>query len=317
MKVGLTLKDNHPVLTGFFSQSAVMEYLVVENISEWRTIATKCLAPGLGGMRFGKEMGLQIVPAAKKGELLPVAAMKNGMPGWTVPLLRKMWNELGTETYPVPARWKGRSLEHSGEIELVIALAERVLKTDDEDVVNGVLTARNKPVLEPIAEALVLKDAEGVEDLLGSGEAGENGDESGDEDIQEYRELLEELVRAKTSKSTTSVKPVRKRKVQSVETAASGSASGRKIPFRKDSPMTLQESKMYWPPGARYSLDVVRFNRWKVEAPYLPEMVTKVFGGRKQYTQDSSLLFCLRAAWVAYATTNHESIPWDLDEPLD
>eukprot|EP00971_Amphidinium_carterae_P314839 6258529-Amphidinium_carterae.1 len=186
-----------------------------------------------------------------------------------------MWNELPIDAYPVPAKWKGRSLEHSGEIETLTALAERVLKSEHEDVLNGVLAARNKPVLEPIAGALVLKDEESIQELLGVGAADESDAESCEEDLVEYRQLLEELLRARSVKQTASQKTTRKRKVESVASAASGSGHGTKIPFRVDDPMSLQESKKYWPPGARPSLDVVRFNRWKVEAPYLPEMVTK------------------------------------------
>eukprot|EP00971_Amphidinium_carterae_P348124 6490333-Amphidinium_carterae.2 len=316
MKVGLAVRDKHPVLTGFFSEGAVMEYIVVENIAEWRTIGTRCIAPGLEGMQFLKEQGLQIVLAEKKGQMLPVGAIKNGMRGWTVPLLRKMWSELDVGSYPIQSKWKGKSLQDSGEIEIMTALTERVLKTDDTEVLSSVMSARNRPLLEPVADAIVLKDAESLDDLLGNGAADDSGAESGAEDLQEYRELLKEVVRAKTMKQAASVKTGRKRKAQTAGSTATGSASGQRIPFRKESPMSLQESKTYWPPGAKASLDIVRFNRWKVEAPYLPEMVTKVFGGRKQYSQDQSLLHCLRAAWVAYASSTGEIIPWDLDEAL-
>eukprot|EP00971_Amphidinium_carterae_P332434 6466597-Amphidinium_carterae.1 len=267
-------------------------------------------------MQFLKDQGLQIVPADRKSQTLPVSAIKNGMRGWTVPLLRRMWGELDVESFPVPSKWKGVSLADSGEVEIMTALTERVLKTDSADVLSQVLSSRNKPLLEPVADAIVLKDAESLDDLLGAGASNESGVESDGEDMQEYRELLEEVVRAKTSKQAPAVKTVRKRKAPAAESASTTSATGRSIPFRADSPMTLQQSKAYWPPGARASLDIVRFNRWKVEAPYLPEMVTKVFGGRKQYSQDESLLYCLRAAWIAYASSSGESIPWDLDETL-
>eukprot|EP00971_Amphidinium_carterae_P288106 5719740-Amphidinium_carterae.1 len=79
MKVGLALRDKNPVLTGFFGEGAAMEYLVVENIADWRTIPCKCLGPGVGNVKFVKDMGMQIVPGEKKGQMLPEVAMKNGM----------------------------------------------------------------------------------------------------------------------------------------------------------------------------------------------------------------------------------------------
>eukprot|EP00971_Amphidinium_carterae_P330069 6462923-Amphidinium_carterae.2 len=133
MKVGLSKRDGHAVLSGFFEPTSEMEYLCVKDISDWRTMPTKCLAPGIANLQFLREQGLQIVPGEKKGVALPVCAMHCGMPGWTVPLLKRLWRELPLEMYPIPARWKGRSVEDSGESEIMSALAERVLKTDCED----------------------------------------------------------------------------------------------------------------------------------------------------------------------------------------
>ena len=184
------------------------------------------------------------------------------------------------------------------------ALAKSCLKNATEDVIASVLGARNVNPTDSVVNETVVENPEELAD-------------DSDASLQlEEAEMLEEL---STDLVSARARAAMQRPAQSERITSRG--WGRRphtlptlsaLPFRNDRPLSFQEAKNYFPPGAVPTLELVRFQRWKVGAPYMPKFVTKVFGGREGLTQDESLRRVLSAAWQAYTASSGEQCPFQL-----
>eukprot|EP00971_Amphidinium_carterae_P135521 2685093-Amphidinium_carterae.1 len=301
-----------PCLGQLLDSGRDVEWIGVTDPALWKAVTLQVGTPGsqwpveAGG---GTVKSLVILPPASRAEGLLQHSLRKGLKGWGLQLMRKLvtyTGKSGSTSVEASASHTTR-VESLTEAEAIRLLCRSILKEETDDVVEHVLAARER---EPAGSTFVASALEEVDALCA--DLGSDDEPELHQDLADYRQTVERI----TARRDTSQLHRKHKQVKTSRTTSSSS----QVPVDHidwaGAPMGLEEARRLSPPECTIFKEQTYHQRWKISAPWLDQVHSCVFHGRKGLSENDALRSVLCKAWSAYSRKTGTPCPHQLDTPL-
>eukprot|EP00971_Amphidinium_carterae_P234024 4644059-Amphidinium_carterae.1 len=309
--------QNTPVVMRLLPDDSELQFVCVEDWQQFKCTPLRCLPAGHDKWKESATMGGLLVFPAGKGDDLIQVAVKRGLPGWTQPQLKRLYHELATaqvdseKSTPTTAEVDDAMLPLD---ELLKGVARRVIKHIDASALDEIVRAHDD---DEAADLIALSAMLDLDEISATKESVDENEEEWDADLDDYIHQVEAARTKVARKAAAKPKPTQKRESKTKKTPELPTAQS-PIPWRVDGPpLSAAEVEQWLPPNSTLTHETTWYNRFKLSAPYLSRMLTKVYSERTGYSSDQALFYCIAGGWRAYASSNGGAeAPFPLDMPL-
>eukprot|EP00971_Amphidinium_carterae_P147339 2919895-Amphidinium_carterae.1 len=267
----------HPVVSRLLPDGSDLEFVCVEDWHQFKCTPLRCLPAGHDKWKeAGTDRGLIVHPAGRGDDLITVA-VKRGLPGWTQPQIKRLNQEIAAGK--VDSEKSTLSGAHVDEAmlpldELLQCVAKKVIKNIDSAGLAEVVNAHDDD--DDAADLIALSAMLDLDEISAAKESADDDEELWDADLDEYVHAVE-VARTKVAKSAAArPKTAQKRESKSKKSPVPSTTQDL-IPWRADGPpMTVAEVEKWLPPNSTLTHETTWYHRFKLSAPYLRQMLTKV-----------------------------------------
>eukprot|EP00971_Amphidinium_carterae_P340317 6478594-Amphidinium_carterae.1 len=302
----------------FFEGSRDIEWFGITSIDPWKAVGVRVATPGQswGDKSQGVIKSLVVLPEEGRSSPLLNHAVRGGLQGWGLTMLRKLVGHV--QTLPVKGGSKSKSSSIKAkpnidartlsEVDCLKWLAGRVLEDDSESMMEGILRNRNLDPSEHLVSASILSELE----TMAKNESSDD-DADGAADLAVYRDAVERIhvQRLKALKPSA-----RSSRAKPTSTSSTSALPALPALSWEGSDITVECARTYFPPESHPICERSFYHRWKVTAPYLAQMHTCTFGGTRGITHNVALRRVLIKAWEGYTRKTGISCPHELDVAL-